>query len=139
MNLHVKLLSDAATLPNYGTDGAAGLDLYASTEVCLSPGSWTWVDTDVAMGIPVGYVGIVKSRSSMASREVYTEAGVIDSDYRGHVKVHLRNQSNVDIVVKPKMKIAQLVVIETPKVQVVPVSSLEQTARGDKGFGSTGE
>lgn len=133
-------MSPAATVPSYGSDGAAGLDMYASASVRIAPGEWAWVDTEVAVAIPNEFVGIVKSRSSMASKGLYTEAGVIDSDYRGHVKIHLRNQGTTEAVIEPKMKIAQMIVIPVPRVTVLEVTGdLEATSRGTGGFGSTGE
>lgn len=132
-------LDEGATLPSRGSKEAAGLDLYASedTEVLYRS---TLVPTGVHMEIPKGFVGLIRSRSGMAyKRNIYTEAGVIDSDYRGPIGVVMYTNTNGQAQhVKKGDRIAQLLIIPVCMDECVEVSSLDDTSRGDGGFGSTG-
>jgi dUTP pyrophosphatase len=124
--------------------GAGGYDVSASEDVVVLPGGRAHlVSTGLCMAVPTGCVGILKSRSSLAlNHDVEVGAGVIDEDYRGEVKVLLRNFGPDPFVVSKGMRIAQLLLvkIETPVAeQVEECDSLGATVRGSGGFGSTGK
>jgi dUTP pyrophosphatase len=138
--LKVVRLTEDAYLPTRGKPGDAGLDLYASEEITLwTTGLPCTVRTGVKIAIPPGYVGLVWDRSGLASRYgIKTMAGVIDSSYRGEVMVVLKNLSAEIHRVNKGDRIAQLLIQEIALLNVEEVTSLEETERGDKGFGSTG-
>lgn len=142
-NVNIKKLNDNAIIPSYGTEYAAGADLYACMDeaVTIGPGETYFVKTGIAMEIPEGYAGLVYARSGLACKKGLAPAnkvGVIDSDYRGEIMVALHNHSNVPVSVESGERIAQLVI--TPYITAVfnQVEELENTERGDGGFGSTG-
>ena len=132
--LQVKRLTSSAILPTRGSDGAAGLDLYADGEAYAYMVS---VSTGIAVAIPHGYVGLVWPRSGLAwEREVQVLGGVIDSDYRGEVRVMLT--SSTPLWINPGDRIAQLLIQPVGMCGVKEVSELPDTERGVDGFGSTG-
>ncbi len=139
INLKVKRLSDTAKLPeNRWPD--AGWDLFADENKKIEAGVGKLVDTGISVSIPEGHVGIIFDRSSYpTNRGLERAAGVIDSGYTGPVKVFLRNCAGLWTEVVPGDKIAQLVILPTPRVTLVEVDSLDETERSDGGFGSTGE
>ena len=121
--------------------GDAGYDVYAVEEYVLMPMERALIETGLHLEIPLGYVGLVKDRSSVASAGLHTMAGVIDASYRGEVKVLMINLSDAPYTVSTGQKIAQLVVmpIYAQSVDVVDtLDDLTETARGTGGFGSTG-
>ena len=134
----VKRLSARAVIPTRGTAGSAGFDLYATDEHVIPIGARIPLPTDVAMAIPHGFVGILKSRSSMACRYLSTEAGVIDSDFRGNIKVLLHNHGTENVVVHKGDKIAQMIILPIPSFELMETDALDATERGEDGFGSTG-
>ena len=137
--LKVKRLNENAILPTKNK-GDAGYDLYSLGEVVLAPNATTLIDTGIALEIPSGYVGLVWPRSGMAVKYgLDTMAGVIDSTYRGELKVLLWNNSDAYMMFKPGTKIAQLVVQQHLDDEVVEVTELSNTFRGENGFGSTGQ
>jgi dUTP pyrophosphatase len=140
MQLRVRLLTAAAKPPTRGSATAAGLDLYCDLDapLALQPGETTLVSTGVAVEIPAGHFGLVKDRSSLALKGLRTSAGVIDSDYRGEVKVVLTNASSEAQEIAPATRIAQMLVMAHASPEVVVVDALDDTARGGGGFGSTG-
>jgi dUTP pyrophosphatase len=130
-------------LPRYQTSGSAGLDLAAAIaeEVTLQPGARALVPTGFAFSIPPGFEGQVRPRSGLALRHgitVLNSPGTIDSDYRGEVKVVLINLGQEPFVVRKGDRIAQLVIAAVVRAEVVVVTSLDGTARGEGGYGSTG-
>ena len=144
MKVNVKKLSETATMPTRGSLAAAGYDLYAnvSEDLKIAPHTTAKVGTGLAMEIPVGYFGGVFARSGLSAKEGLRPAncvGVVDSDYRGEVKVALHNDGEVERIVTPAEKIAQLVVVPFLSVEFSEVSELSDTARGEGGFGSTGK
>ncbi len=140
MKLPVVLLSRTALSPTRGSSGAAGYDLYASRRTVIKAGSLGIVNTDLAMAIPEGCVGLVRPRSGLAMKKnIDTRAGVIDSDYRGEVMVALRNESDLDFVVEEGDRIAQLLVVPVALPEVFVTDKLDDTVRGVSGFGSTGK
>jgi dUTP pyrophosphatase len=128
----------SGALPEYATDGAAGADLRAAESVTLAPGERAAVPTGITIEIPDGHVGLVWPRSGLAVRHgVDTLAGVIDSDYRGEVKVVLVNHGREPVAIAPGDRIAQLLVQPVARARFTR-AAVAATARGVGGFGSTG-
>lgn len=126
------------SLPAYSSPGAAGADLKAAEEVILQPGQWAAVGTGLHVEIPAGHVGLVWPRSGLAVRYgIDTLAGVIDSDYRGELRVVLANHGPAPYRIAPGDRVAQLLVQRVERAAFVR-STLEATDRGHGGFGSTG-
>lgn len=143
-SVRVKRLHPNAVLPTYGSAEAAGADLYACLEetVTIQPGEIYWVPTGIALEVPKGCAGLVYARSSMGAKRGLAPAnkvGVIDSDYRGEIKVVLLNHSKEAQILQPGERVAQFVI--TPVLQPVyeEVEELTDTGRGAGGFGSTGK
>jgi dUTP pyrophosphatase len=137
----VRLRPDAV-LPSQAHDGDAGLDLSACERVELGPGERALVPTGLAVAIPRGYAGFVQPRSGLAARHgiaVVNSPGLIDSGYRGEIKVVLLNTDRErSFVAEPGERIAQLVVVPVPPVRLVETAELPDGARGAAGFGSSG-
>ncbi len=130
-------------LPRYETPDSAGMDLRAAVDapLTLAPGARTAVPTGLAMALPRGFEGQVRPRSGLAFRHGLTVAnapGTIDADYRGEVKVLLINLGSEPFTIERGMRIAQLVVAPVVQAIVAEVTTLDETARGTGGFGSTG-
>jgi dUTP pyrophosphatase len=126
-------------LPAYGSAAAAGADLCASEAVVLEPGARAAVPTALRVAIPPGHVGLVWPRSGLAVRHgIDTLAGVIDSDYRGEVRVVLVNHGEEPFPIGAGDRIAQLLVQRVERASFAAAEALEDTARGEGGFGSTG-
>ncbi len=140
VSLAVKRLRENARVPTYATAGAAGLDLYAcvAAPLELGPGAIERVPSGVAVAIPPGFVGLVRDRSGLAVRGLHTLAGVIDSDYRGEVLIAMHNAARQPQMIRPGDRIAQILVLPCPRARVDEVDELPSTARGARGFGSTG-
>lgn len=143
MDMKIKKLKPNAVIPTYGSEYAAGADLYACIEqtVSIEAGETVLVPTGLAMEIPAGYAGLIYARSGLASKKGLAPAnkvGVVDSDYRGEVMVALHNHSNTAAAVEPGERIAQLVITPFIKGIFHEAEELEDTARGAGGFGSTG-
>lgn len=141
--ISVKKLDERAILPTYGSEFAAGADLYALTdeETVFLPGETKFVRTGLAMEIPEGYAGLIYARSGLACKRGLAPAnkvGVIDSDYRGEVMVALHNHSDIEQKIAAGERIAQLVVTPFLKVEYKQTEELSDTVRGEGGFGSTG-
>lgn len=142
MELKVQLLSDSAVLPTRAHEGDAGLDLCASEAAHIGPGERWQVPTGIAVEIPEGHAGLVLPRSGLARRHgisLVNSPGLIDSGYRGEVKVLLLNNDPAEVFrIQPGDRIAQLLI--TPFVTAEPVEAgeLAESSRGDGGFGSTG-
>ena len=141
--IRVKKLHPNAILPTYGSPEAAGADLYACLEesVTIAPGETYWIPTGLALEVPKGYAGLIYARSSMGAKRGLAPAnkvGVIDSDYRGEIRVVLLNHSKQPQTVCPGERIAQLLItpVRTPAYE--ESDSLDETSRGSNGFGSTG-
>ena len=140
-NVKITKLCPDAILPTYGTEFSAGADLYSVTEVTIAPGETAFLGTGIATAIPQGLVGLVYARSGMACKRNLAPAnkvGVIDSDYRGEIKVALHNHGNVPQTVQKGERIAQLVIAPYLRAEYEEVDSLDDTKRGQGGFGSTG-
>jgi dUTP pyrophosphatase len=138
--LDILRVSPEATLPTRAHPDDAGLDLYGLEEVILSPNQGKVARTGIAIALPQGYVGLVADRSSMGKRGIKTAGGVIDAGYRGEIHIVLWNISAEPVHLRAGERIAQLLVfpIATPAVNEVTEFG-HVTARGAKGFGSSGK
>lgn len=142
--IHVKKLSPDAILPTYGSGEAAGADLYACLPetVSIAPGEVFWVPTGIALEVPKGCAGLIYARSSMGVKRGLAPAnkvGVIDSDYRGEIRVVLLNHSNTVQTVSPGERVAQMIITPVLTPAYEETEDLSDTARGEGGFGSTGK
>ena len=143
-NIAVKKLDERAVLPTYGSEFSAGADLYAllDEEIVIGVGETKLVRTGLAMEIPEGYAGLIYARSGLASKRGLAPAnkvGVVDADYRGEVMVALHNHSTVEQTISAGERIAQLVVTPFLKATFEEADELNETVRGEGGFGSTGK
>jgi dUTP pyrophosphatase len=137
--IRVKKLSETATIPTRGSDSAAGWDLYASQECVVPARGKAIVPTDIAIAVPVGYYGRVAPRSGMAWKK-HTDigAGVIDADYRGPIGVVMFNHADEDLQIETGDRVAQLVIEQISMAPLTEVEELDDTERGEGGYGSTG-
>ena len=148
MDIRFKRLSPTATVPTKAHDDDLGLDLYASLNNIIDPGESVLIRTDIACQFPAHYNvetgwsvygGILKDRSSVASKyKVYVHAGVIDPSYRGEIRVLMHNMGSDPFYVTVGMKIAQMVLVPVPLIEILEVEKLNDTDRGVGGFGSSG-
>ena len=139
----IKLLDPRAKAPAYGSADAAGADLYALADapMDIAPGGTAVIRTGLALAIPKGYVGLVYARSGLATKQGLAPAnkvGVIDADYRGELMVALHNHSSEVRTVQSGDRIAQLVIAPYLTAEFRVADELDDTARGNGGFGSTG-
>ena len=134
-----KLLYDSAKPPTKGHMNDAGWDLYAFETISIPAGATVLVSTGVAIAIPKEHVALIWDRSSMGVKGVHRHAGVIDSGYRGEVKVCLHNTTKESYHIERGDRIAQMLIQEAPTFIQHVVHELDSTNRGDGGFGSTGK
>lgn len=146
MEIKIKILKENAKLPTKGSNQAAGFDLYACSddyfEATIYPHETIKVGTGLAMSIPEGYYGALYARSGLATKQGLRPAncvGVIDSDYRGEIVVALHNDSNDPQTYHNGDRIAQLIIQPCLDVVYIVVEDLDDTERGDGGFGHTGK
>ena len=141
IELPIQRLHADAVVPQRAYTGDAGLDLASCEQVELGPGERALVGTGLAVAIPEGYAGFVQPRSGLAARHgltVVNSPGLVDSGYRGELRVVLLNTDRTEpFVVEPGMRIAQLVVLPVPEVELVEVDELPSSERGVRGFGSS--
>lgn len=142
-SINVKKLRPSATIPTYGSPGAAGADLYACLDrpVMIRPGDSAWIPTGIAMEVPKGHAGLIYARSGLACKRGLAPAnkvGVVDSDYRGEVVVVLHNHSDAPQTVENGERIAQMVITPVVTPAYLEVGELSGSQRGTGGFGSTG-
>lgn len=141
IELPIQRLRDDAVVPTRAYTGDAGLDLAACERVELAPGARATVATGLAVAIPEGYAGFVQPRSGLAAKHgitIVNTPGLVDSGYRGELKVVLLNtDAHEPFVIESGMRIAQLVVLEVPPVDPVEVEELPASERGVRGFGSS--
>ncbi len=143
MKVAIKKLSPDATVPTYGSEFAAGADLYACLDgdIEVKPHQTVLVPTGIALELPLGYAGLIYARSGLATKKGLAPAnkvGVVDCDYRGEVKVALHNHSEVAQTVSAGERIAQLVITPYLTAEFIESDELSETVRGAGGFGSTG-
>jgi dUTP pyrophosphatase len=141
IELPIQRLRAGAVVPQRAYDGDAGLDLAACERVELAPGERALVGTGLAVAIPAGYAGYVQPRSGLAAKHgitIVNTPGLVDSGYRGELKVILLNtDAREPFVVEAGMRIAQLVLLPVPSVDPVVVDELPGSERGERGFGSS--
>ena len=142
VRLQIKKVRDTAVVPARAYSGDAGMDLAACERVELAPGARALVPTGLAVAIPDGYAGYVQPRSGLAAKHgisIVNTPGLVDSGYRGELLVNLVNHDDTQaFVVEPGMRIAQLVILQVPPVELVEVDELPDSERGADGFGSSG-
>lgn len=141
--VEIKKVKENAKMPTYGTANAAGADLYACIQenVTIEAHETKLVPTGLSFSIPEGYAGLIYARSGLASKRHLAPAnkvGVVDSDYRGEVLVALHNHSDEAQTIEPNERIAQFIITPYVKAEFLEVENLDDTERGDGGFGSTG-
>lgn len=145
--INIKKTDENAKIPTYGSEFAAGADLYAvihneENKVEILPGETAFIDTGIVMEIPNGYVGLVYARSGLSCKQGLAPAnkvGVIDSDYRGNIMVALYNQSNETRIVSEGDRIAQIIIQPVEQFGFKVKENLSNTVRGNSGFGSSGK
>lgn len=145
--INIKKTDENAKIPTYGSEFAAGADLYAvihneENRVEILPGETAFIDTGIVMEIPNGYVGLVYARSGLSCKQGLAPAnkvGVIDSDYRGNIMVALYNQSNETRIVSEGDRIAQIIIQPVEQFGFKVTENLSNTVRGNGGFGSSGK
>lgn len=145
--INIKKTDENAKIPTYGSEFAAGADLYAvmhneENKVEILPGETAFIDTGIVMEIPNGYVGLVYARSGLSCKQGLAPAnkvGVIDSDYRGNIMVALYNQSNETRIVSEGDRIAQIIIQPVEQFGFKVTKNLSNTVRGNGGFGSSGK
>jgi len=135
----IQKLHAEAVLPTRAHLDDAGLDLYALEEMKIHPRGGTVARTGVAVALPQHHVGMIADRSSLAKKGLKTAGGIIDAGYRGEIQVVLWNLSSEEIRINKGERIAQLLILPIATPAVSEVLALDQTQRGDKGFGSTGK
>jgi dUTP pyrophosphatase len=136
--LKVKKLVPSAHLPEKARAGDLGYDLFAADHVLIHPGEMRTVGTGIAVEFPPGWGGVIKDRSSMAMKRLTVSAGVIDSGYRGEIKVLISNHSTASQTIEQNQKIAQLIPSPVTDWKIEETHELSDTHRGEGGFGSTG-
>ena len=136
MKLKVKKMSPDAKLPLYGHKGDAGMDLFSSLEYVLPKGEVFAVPTGIQIEIHKGYVGLIWDKSGVSLKGAHRLAGVVDAGYRGEVKVVMINWGQAPFFIEKGMKIAQLLIQDA---EIVEVEDLDDSSRGEGGFGSTGK
>ena len=142
MLVKVRRINDEAILPTRGSLQAAGYDLYSPSEAYVPPHETVKISIGWAIAVPEGYFGGVFARSGLAAREGLRPAncvGVIDSDYRGEVIVALHNDSDMERHIEKGERVAQLILIPVPEVELEETDILDETERNTGGFGSTGK
>ena len=142
-DLRIKKLRDNAQMPTYGSEWAAGADMYAAIDeaVTIEPGETKFIPTGLAFEIPEGYAGFMHARSGLASKRGLAPAnkvGVIDADYRGEVMVALHNHGKEPQTVEAGERIAQMIIAPFITANFIFSDELDDTVRGAGGFGSTG-
>ena len=143
MKVNIKKLNNNAIVPTYGSEYAAGADLYACTdgEIQIEPHTTAVIPTGLALELPLGYAGLIYARSGLATKKGLAPAnkvGVVDCDYRGEVKVALHNHSDSVQSVSAGERIAQIVIAPYVTAEFEETDELSRTVRGAGGFGSTG-
>lgn len=141
--VNIKKLNENAILPVYGSENAAGADLYACMEqpVTIQPKETEFIKTGIALEVPEGFAGLIYARSGLACKKGLAPAnkvGVIDADYRGEIMVALYNHSKEPVTIEHGERIAQMVITPYLRADFQEVEELSDTVRGEGGFGSTG-
>lgn len=138
MELKVKRIHPEAKIPCYGHPGDAGMDLFAVQDHVLMPGETWAVPTGIQVAIPEGHAGLIWDKSGISLKGVHRLAGVVDAGYRGEVRVVMVNLGREPFVIKAGMKISQMLIQPVALARIVEAEDLDDTSRGEGGFGSTG-
>lgn len=143
MKINFKKLNKNARTPVYGTEYSAGADLRTCIEdaIVLEPGKKAIIPTGLSCEIPEGYFGMICTRSGLAAKNgvvILNSPGIIDSDYRGELKLIVFNHSETPFVIEDGMRVAQLIIVPFEKVEWIQVAQLSESVRGEGGIGSTG-
>lgn len=139
MKIKISRTNPNAKIPAYAKNGDAGMDFYSLENLILKPGARRLVTTGIKMEIPEGYAGLIWDKSGLAiNNGLKVIGGVIDSGYRGEIKVGLINLGEKIFEIKHGDKIAQMLIQKTEKVELFETEILSETERGESGFGSTG-
>ena len=137
--LKIKKTHPGATMPKYLRPGDAAMDLYSSEDKIIQPHQRELIPTGIAMAIPAGNVGLIWDRSGMAANYgIKSMGGVIDSNYRGEIKIIIPQLTNQPFTIEKGMRIAQMLIQPVEQKQIMEVEDLDDTIRGEKAFGSTG-
>ncbi|MAG60731.1 dUTP diphosphatase [archaeon] len=140
MKLEIQKINSEAKLPNFAHTGDAGMDLFAVEDCIIDAGSRVLVPTGIVMKIPFGYVGLIWDKSGLAVKHGITMlAGVIDSGYRGEIKIVVQNLGSKPFEVVKGNKIGQMLIQAVVQPEIVEVEELDKTSRSAGSFGSTGE
>lgn len=142
MELKIKRINKDMPLPIYKTEGSAGMDLRSTENAVIKSGKSVIVSSGISISVPRGYEAQVRPRSGLAAKHMVTvlnTPGTIDSDYRGEIKIILMNHGENDFAINKGDRIAQLVLNQIITANLVEVEELDETTRGDGGFGSTGK
>lgn len=142
MKVQITKIKDNAVIPKYAHKGDAGVDLYACEEYMLKPGDRILVSTGIKIAVPEGYEAQVRPRSGLALKHgisICNTPGTIDSGYRGEVRVILINHGKDEFMVEEGMRIAQMIINKVEEVEFEEVDELDETTRGEGGFGHTGK
>lgn len=140
MDIKIKKIDDKAILPQTMNTGDAGMDFSSLKDYTIQPGEKMIVETGIALAIPEGYWGNIRDRSGLAARNaIHTLAGVIDSNYRGEIRIVLINLGKEVYNIKAGDRIAQMIIEKHEQINVKQVNELDETNRGENRFGSTGQ
>ncbi len=140
MKLKIKKLNKHAKVPGYAHLGDAGMDLFSVSNIVLKPGDFDAIPTGISMEIPKGYVGLIWDKSGLSiNNGLKVLGGVIDSGYRGEIKIGIINLGKKDHTFNLGDKVAQILFQKIEVVQIVESKNLSETKRGKSGFGSTGK
>lgn len=139
MLLKIKKLTPEAKLPSYAHSGDAGMDIFSSEKIILNPNEIKSISTGIAIALPKNNVGLVWDKSGIATHHhIHCLAGVIDESYRGEIKITMINLGKNPFIIEKNQKIAQLLIQPIIYAGIEEVLELDETERGEKGFGSTG-
>jgi len=140
MDLKIRIKKmNGMKMPEYAHKGDAGFDLYASEDYILGPMESNLVSTGIKIEIPEGYVGLIWDRSGLAAKHsLHNLAGVVDSHYRGEIKVVVINFGKEKFEITKGMRIAQMLIQSVVNAEIIKTESLNETERSEQGFGSTG-
>ncbi len=141
MRVEITRIHDAAVLPHYAHPGDSGMDMYSIEDVVIEAGGSGFVHTGLKIAVPEGYEAQVRPKSGLALKHsitVLNTPGTVDSGYRGELCVILINHGHKAFEIKKHTKIAQMVICPVVQAEIIEVESLDETVRGDGGFGSTG-
>lgn len=141
IKVKIEIVDKEIPLPKYQTSGSAGMDLHSAEELIIPKNEFRMISTGLKLAVPLGYEGHVRPRSGLAAKQgitVLNTPGTLDSDYRGILKVILINHGKEDFKINKGDRIAQIIFNKFEAAELEVVDSLEETSRGEGGFGSTG-